>query len=535
MVALIGVSNYLENNNFYTKQNESLTHRLSGYSIIGDLNTDELIFGVDKIENLNVDLIQKHEYLKNIYNLEEFCGIANLIVHYGVIISIIFIIMLKTFKFQTTDFLILTVGTVTVNYFTSTSFVVLIYFLCIYRIQKRQENMKLLDNPNEISNKNMKGDYRMQIGIDARGLNEKRAGIGTYIYEIIKKMNENNDSNEYYLYSNKKINIDFILNDNWHVHEQKAKIGTIWLRYILPKQLQKDGIDVFWGTQHCVPKRNKYTENIKYILTIHDLAIIKFKNIGEKYNTIIQKTFLKRSCKESNKIIAVSESTKKDLIDILSIEPDKIDVIYEGVCESKLIKVEEEIKKKIIEKYNLKKSGFILFLSTIEPRKNLDTIIKAFEVYKDENKNNLKFVIAGKYGWKYKNTIELIEKSKYKEDIILTGYITDEEKQFFYENCNVFIYTSIYEGFGLPILEAMQKGTLVITSNVSSMPEVGGNIPFYLNNVYSENELANLIKEVCNLSDEMKNKRIEQGKIQARKFTWEKCTKQMIEELKNIN
>lgn len=362
----------------------------------------------------------------------------------------------------------------------------------------------------------------MKIGIDGRALTEKRAGIGMYTYEIIKELNSMDNKNEYYIYSNKKIFLDFDLNNNFHKCEYVSKIGTFWLYFKLPKILYDDNISVFWGTQHCLPKNNKYTEKIKYILTIHDLAIFKLKNMGSVYNTIVQHLIVKKSCKNANKIIAISNSTKNDIREIFKISEEKIKVIYNGFSSSNK-DVDENIKTKILEKYKISNTRFVFFLSTIEPRKNLNTAIRAFELYKENNKDNLKFIISGGIGWKCQDTLNMIKNSKYSDDIIQTGYISKEEKQVFFEECEAFIYPSLYEGFGLPILEAMSKKSIVITTNVSSMPEVGGNAAFYINDAYDFHELELKFEEVISLSENEKREKIELGLLQAQKFSWKNC------------
>lgn len=370
----------------------------------------------------------------------------------------------------------------------------------------------------------------MNIGIDARALTKNKAGIGTYTYKIIEYLNKYDKKNKYILFSNKEVVIDFELNENWDIYIKDSKIGTYWVYFKLPKILKENNIDIFWGTQHCVPKRNKFTKNIKYILTIHDIAIKKLKKVGSLYNTIIQKLILKKSCKNANKIIAVSKSTKKDLIDILKINEEKIQVIYEGIeQDGNKNKLNQEQENEIIKKYGVEKNKYIFFLSTIEPRKNLITAVKAFDLLKQREKN-LKFVISGGQGWKCKKTLDRIYNSKFKKDIILTGYISNEEKEAFFKNTIAFVYPSLYEGFGIPILEAMKNGAIVITSNNSSLPEVGGKSAFYLNNVHDETELSRLIEKCLNLSDQERKEIIEEGYQNVKKFTWEKCAKETLEQ-----
>ncbi len=370
----------------------------------------------------------------------------------------------------------------------------------------------------------------MNIGIDVRGLSQSKTGIPITIEEVLKRINNSeNRKHKYYLYSNKDIKIDFKLNDNIIIRKEEKPLGTFWLYYKLPKTLEEDKIDVFWGTQHCLPKRNKYTKNIKFVLTIHDLAIKKLKTVGSFKNTIIQKLFVRRSLKHANKIIAVSKATEKDIIDLYRIPAEKIKVIYNGTSAGKELNISEEEENAIQEKFDIKENPYLFFVSTIEPRKNIETLIMAFDYIKRKEPSNLKLIIAGGLGWKYQKVLELKEKSEYKEDIIMPGYISKEEKKYLYEHTECFVYPSLYEGFGLPILEAMANKALVVTSFISSIPEVGGNAAFYYDGVLNYGELGNKILEVIHLSEEEKADKINQGLEQVKKFTWEKCTKEILE------
>ena len=149
---------------------------------------------------------------------------------------------------------------------------------------------------------------KLVIGIDGRGLDSKnRTGITTYMSEIIKRLNETDHVNTYYIYSNREVFFDFKLNDNFEIRKYEGKKGTLGYYFRLPKILKEDKVDVLWGTQHCLPKRNKFTKNVKFILTVHDLAIHKLKTVGELKNTIIQRLFLKRSCKNADEIIVLTD------------------------------------------------------------------------------------------------------------------------------------------------------------------------------------------------------------------------------------
>ena len=355
-----------------------------------------------------------------------------------------------------------------------------------------------------------------------------------YISKVIEQLNKTDKENTYFLYSNEEICLDFELNDNFKIRRSFSKKRTTWISFELPKLLKEDNIDMFWGTQYLLPKRNKYTKNIKFCLTIYDLAIEKLKNVGAFKNTLVHKLFLGGSLKSADRIIAISNATKKDIIELYHIPEEKIVVTYLGTnFDDEKIIFENDKKEEIQEKFKIKNSPYLFFISTIEPRKNIETLIKAFNFIKPNKNKDLKLILAGKLGWKYEKILEEIAKSKYKEDIIMPGYISKEEKKFLYQNTQMVVYPSLYEGFGLPVLEAMSNKALVVTSNNSSLPEVGGEAAFYYDNILDYEELANKIIEVMALSKSEKQERIESGLKQAKKFTWEQCTKETLEILNN--
>lgn len=368
----------------------------------------------------------------------------------------------------------------------------------------------------------------MNIGIDAMWLGKQKTGIGTYVEKILEELNKKDAKNKYYLYSNDEIILDFKPNANFIIKDKIEGKRVKWVNYVLPKILKEDKIDIFWGPQYMLPKRNKYTKNMKFYITIYDLAMNKFKNIGAFRNILTIKLFLRRNMKSADKIIAISNSTKKDIMEMYKVPEEKIIVTYLGVEFPK--KTEEKLdinEKEIRGKFGIENSTpYLFFLSTIEPRKNIETLIKAFEFIKEKEKTNLKLILAGGLGWNYENILKLYETSKFKKDIVMPGYISKEEKKFLYENACMFIYPSLYEGFGLPVLEAMVNKSIVVTTNNSSLPEVGGNAAFYYENTLDYKELGNRILEVMNLSIEEREEKIQEGIDQAKKFTWEKCTKE---------
>ena len=347
-----------------------------------------------------------------------------------------------------------------------------------------------------------------KIGIDAKVLCKKNAGIKTYLVNIIKYINSIDDGNEYYLYVNKDLQIDFKLGNKFHIRKYKAKVGTLGLITKVHKMVKEDGIDIFWGPEHVLPKKVK---GVTYYLTIHDLTIFKIRGIGSFYNTLINKLFTKKSVKKADKVIAISKATKQDIIDLFHISESKINVIYNTkklydyhFISNRLINADFQAVK---EKYSIDKKYF-LFVGTIEPRKNIKNIIKAFNCFK-EKKNDCKLVIAGGNGWKTKKIYKEYNKSPYKDDIIFTGYVSSQEKELLYRNSLSLVFPSLYEGFGYPIIESLSVGTPVITSNISSMPEVGGSVCNYINDTHNYNEICDNMIKVYDLWEQNKIKELD--------------------------
>jgi len=231
-----------------------------------------------------------------------------------------------------------------------------------------------------------------------------------------------------------------------------------------------------------------------------------------------------------------SESTKEDLVNLYGIEPKKIKVIYSGVGEQFRIKnLELRIKQKIKKKYNLP-DKFILYFGTIEPRKNLVGLIKAFELINPKfnlpaGGQKLKLVIAGAKGWLYQDIFRAAKESKYSREIIFTGFVEEADKPYLYNLAELFVYPSFFEGFGFPPLEAMACGLPTIVSYGSSLPEAVGQAALMVDSS-NVDEMA-WVMEMALTDNDLRKRLIEKGIAQANKFSWPKCAKETLKALKN--
>lgn len=362
----------------------------------------------------------------------------------------------------------------------------------------------------------------MNIGIDARPLiSDNPTGVGIYLVNIMGYIALNDTENDYILYSNISLSSKYSFPKNVTVKIIKGKVGTLWLRYILPKQIKMDAIDVFWGTQHILPRK---VDGIRYVLTVHDLALLVNPQWGSHLNSFMQNIFARMSIKNADRIIAVSNSTKNDIVRICRFNENKVSVIYEGVENNHLKNIAND--NSILAKFNIDKK-YYLYLGTLEPRKNIDTIVRAFESIAAAD-DNVILVLAGGIGWKFKQTLKYIKNSKYKEKIIFTGYVSEDEKEVLLKNCICFLFPSHYEGFGIPVLEAFALRTLVITSKRSSLPEVGGDAAFYIENENEADELSKIMYYVYTMNAAEKLARIQKGVDQVSRFKWSECGKKTL-------
>jgi len=270
----------------------------------------------------------------------------------------------------------------------------------------------------------------------------------------------------------------------------------------------------------------------KKIMTFHDLSFEHFPEFFSMRKRLWQK-FLMETRKESqraDKIIAVSESTKNDLVNLYRVREEKIKVIYSGV--GKQFKPQggsyeasqQEIVKK---KYNLP-DEFILYFGTIEPRKNISGLIKAFELLR--RKHPVRLVIAGTKGWLYQDIFRAVRESKYRNDIAFTGFVQEDDKPYLYNLAQIFVYPSFFEGFGFPPLEAMACGSPTIVSNNSSLPEVAGDGAIMIN----PNNIDQLswTMEMALTDSSLRKHLTKKGLEQAKKFSWDKCARETMEVLR---
>jgi glycosyltransferase involved in cell wall biosynthesis len=303
-----------------------------------------------------------------------------------------------------------------------------------------------------------------------------------------------------------------------------VKNSLIFDHLHVPLWCQKNKIDILFSPKNVIP----FFSRSKNIVTIHDLAyFMPESNAYLPHDAIYMKSMIKNSCKRADVIIADSRNTKKDIVRFTGTDADKIKVVHLGVNGNFKVIKEKKLLDKVRSEYQLS-DRFILFTGGITPRKNLLKLIQAFNEISDEIPHEL--VLTGSRGWNNKKELELIEQNN---KIKRLGFLPDEDMPVLYNLADAFVYPSLYEGFGLPILESMACGCPVISSDSSSLPEVVGDAGLMVD-PYDVDALAKAIVEVLT-NDRCREELVQKGLDRVKQFTWENSIKNTLNALTEIS
>lgn len=359
----------------------------------------------------------------------------------------------------------------------------------------------------------------MKIAVNTRHLTDKGIdGIGRFTFETFKLIAQQHPDVEFIYLFDRKFPSYFVTSPNIkpmvvYPPTRHPKLIEFWYNYSLPYIFGRHKPDLFVSTDGLLSLRTK----TKQLAIIHDLNFVHFNDNSSGYTKFFS-DFYPQSAATAHRIATVSEYSKQDIAQQYSIPSIKIDVVYNGASVA-YVPVSESIKQQMKDKYA---AGFeyFVFVGSMYERKNILRLVEAFEKFKAENKSTLKLVLAGKKRWLSAAVENFIAQMEYKNDVVFTGRLSDEEL------CNVLgsalalTYVSLFEGFGIPLLEAMHCEVPILTSNVTSMPEVAGNAALYVNPLAIDEIAAGMKKLVDdkNLRLDLINK----GRVQRNNFTWQR-------------
>lgn len=370
----------------------------------------------------------------------------------------------------------------------------------------------------------------MLIGIDGNEANIKnRVGVGQYAFNLLKNIYLIDKKNQYIIYLKDQPLEDLPKSRaNWHYKVFGPQ--KLWTKIALPIHLftQKEKLDVFYSPSHYSPQFSPYPT----IPTIHDLGYLQFQNQFTKKDLYQLINWTKSSIKKAAHIITVSDFSKTEIEKTYQIDPQKITIAYNGVDEP--LKIDDKKQKEILKSYNLRSKSYYLYLGTLKPNKNIPFLIRSFAQFLKTTDQETKLVIAGKKGWLFDEIFSTVKKESVEDNIIFTDFVDNHQKTILYQNAKALIMPSIYEGFGIPVIEAMKSNTPVISSNIDPLKEVIQNNGFYFESTNQEELVHQLInferlnpKEIKNITD--------QAKIRADFFTWTNTAKSVISVFEKFN
>ena len=321
----------------------------------------------------------------------------------------------------------------------------------------------------------------MNIAVNGLFLSLKNTGGGRYLTDLAAGLRPFGRDIKYFLFTNNNINRNKIvfspfvetIDCGWMIRCRPSRI--LWENLILPEVIKKRKIDLLHAAGFTLPGRI----SCKSVITIFDMTFFTMPQLHLASKVAYFQKMIPVALKKADKIIAISKQTKNDIINTFGVEQDKIRVIYIGAGKEFRVISDKDAVEGIKQKYGLPKK-YILFVGTIEPRKNIKGLIHAYAVLKNKGYEH-KLVIVGKRGWHYSDIFEAVRRLKLNSDVIFTDYVLGQDLPFIYNGASIFVYPSFYEGFGIPVLEAMSCGIPVVTSNVSSLPEITGEATLLIN------------------------------------------------------
>ena len=365
----------------------------------------------------------------------------------------------------------------------------------------------------------------MNIAIDIRSACGEKAGKGWYTFNLVQNLLKIDQKNNYLLYNKTPI-AGFQQFKNARQKSINSK-GIFWHKKVT-KDIKEENIDIFFApSSYIIP--SLLPKSIKTIITVHDLVAFLFPNKHNKKAVILEKLFLKKAIKKASHILTVSENTKKDVYHKFNIDKGKITTVYCAASED-FKPIKKENLDVFAKKTKLPKK-FFLAVGTIEPRKNYLNLLKAFNKFSKEFPD-YHIIIVGKKGWGYDEIFKYIKDNYLNKKVHTLGYLSGKSLVALYNTAQALIFPSLYEGFGIPPLEAMQSACPVLASFSSSIPEVVGDSAILFHPEKHE-EIYEAMKKFIKSKD-LQEKLKKKGLTQSKKFSWDNSAKKLLELFEEI-
>ena len=362
----------------------------------------------------------------------------------------------------------------------------------------------------------------MRIGIDARKLHD--FGIGTYIRNLLRQLARLDRDTEFVVLCRPQDAESLAsLGGNFRPIVETAANYSLGEQLRIPLALRREGVTLFHAPHYVLPPLVR----CRSVVTIHDCIHLMFPQyLPNRMALAYARTSIRLAARRATRVLTVSESSKRDILRFVDTEPDKIDVIYNAYDARFGVEPREEDVVRVRERYQLH-DEFVLYAGNVKPHKNLERLIEAFERVRRRGLDHLKLVMIGDEISKYAALRRAVHRHQLHKHVRFLGYLPEETLAVMYRLAGVFVFPSLYEGFGLPPLEAMASGTPVVTSNVSSLPEVAGEAAILVD-PYDPDAIADGIERV--LTDETVRRELRRkGVARANQFSWEASVRRVRE------
>ncbi|MDP2638058.1 MAG: glycosyltransferase family 1 protein [Candidatus Levybacteria bacterium] len=363
-----------------------------------------------------------------------------------------------------------------------------------------------------------------RFGYDPKTGLPRRVGSGEYCFELLISLHRIDKNNNYIIYLPQEPSSDLPSASSRWVYRivGPRRLWTL-IGLSLEFMLKRSRVDVFFTPTHYLPLFSPFPSAISVL----DLSFIRFPQLFRKTDLRKLTRWTKFSVKKSKRVFTISNASKDDIIKEYRIPDKKVAVTYPGIKIMSDNKYEFANMDELKIKYRIE-GKYLLFVGTLQPRKNIVRLIEAFS----KIKNNIQLVIVGKKGWLYEEILEAPRKYGVENKVKFLDFVPDEELPSLYKNALGFVLPSLYEGFGLPVLEAMKYGCPVITSNISSLPEAGGDAALYID----PEKVSDIASKMQLLIDDekLRNNLIEKGYKQVKKFSWEKTARETLSALEGL-
>jgi glycosyltransferase involved in cell wall biosynthesis len=363
-----------------------------------------------------------------------------------------------------------------------------------------------------------------RIAINAMIVGQTKAGVGRFVSELLNALAQLDRENQYTVYTTEFGKQQLVVGPNFRVHALSLPrpVRLAWEQLVLPWLVRRDGADLLHGQGFTLP----VLAGCRSLVTIYDMTWFSHGSTHEMVKTLYFRTLIPASLRRATHVLTISESARTDLLARFPELADRVTTTLGGVATVFYRPSPSHANQPVLARYGIQ-GPFILSVGMIQPRKNLPRLIEAFALLRRDAGVPHRLVVCGGKGWQFAEVFATVEALGLASSVVFTGFVPDEDLLHLYATCDAFAYPSLYEGFGLPVVEAMAAGAPVLTSDNSSLREVAGDAALLCNPLSVEDIAGKLRQLIENRS--LRSELVERGRTRAQRFTWQETARQTLD------